>query len=333
MVRMGRKRQSDLSLPPRMHVKGGCYYYVTSTVPRKWFKLHKDLPRARVLWAQIENGEGDKSALFNTRLDEYLVSARFTALADNTRRQYEYVANDLRDVFAGATLPDIAPTDIAIWLDNHKSAIQANTGKAIISSVFEVAVRHGLVNRNPCKEIKYLSVQGRDRLITDAEYRAIWNAADAHVQIAMDIGYLTGSRISDILAIKLQDISEEGIYIRQGKTKKRMLFLLSPALEEVLTRARSLPRPIRGMHMICNHSGQPYKYGTFNTHWLSAVRSTGIEELHFHDIRAKAATDAKNMGLDYQALLGHTTRAMSDKYIRLRDVQRVETLPAMKVKK
>lgn len=324
---MGRRRQTNLTLPPRMHLKSGCYYYVTSAKPRKWIRLHEELPKARLLWAQLENGESANSNVFCTRLDEYLVSPKFNALAEKTRRQYENVATKLREFFKGATIGVITPAHIALWMDKHHSAIQANTGKAIISNVFVVAVRHGVVNRNPCKEIPYFNVKGRDRIVTDIEYRAIREAAAPHVQIAMDIGYLTGTRVQDILDIKLQDVGSEGLYIKQGKTKARILFKFSPALEVVVARARALPRPIRGMHLLCNQQGQPYRYGTFNLHWLKAVRAVGVEKIHFHDIRAKAATDAEALGMDYQKFLGHTTAATSEIYLRGRKVEKVQALP------
>lgn len=325
---MGRRRQGNLDLPPRMHLKGGCYYYVTSTLPRKWIKLHSELAKARVLWAQLENGDAGCSNVFNTRLDEYLVSPKFLALAEKTRKQYENVAKKLREFFKGATMGAITPAHIAQWMDAHPSPINANTGKSIISNVFQVAVRHGIVNRNPCKEIAYHSIKGRDRLISDVEYRAIWDSAEVHIRVAMDVAYLTGSRIQDILDIKLQDITSDGLFIKQGKTGKRMLFELSDALSDVLASAKSMPRSIRGMHLLCNRQGQPYSYRVFNDHWLKAVRAAGVKEVHFHDIRAKSATDAKEVGLDYQALLGHSTRAMSDRYIRLRGVQKVASLPS-----
>lgn len=311
-----------------MHQKGGMYYYVTSTKPRRWIKLHAELAKARVLWAQIENGPGGSGNNFNTHLDEYLASRRFAELADKTRRQYEFVAGQLRGFFAGSTLDMIEPSHVALWMDKHPSKIQANTGKAIISTVFEIACRQGSTRNNPAKLIRYHRISGRDRLITDAEYRAIWHAAQAHVQIAMDIGYLTGARVQDILDIKLQDIEVDGVFVKVGKTKKRMLFLWSDGLREVVARAKALPRSIRGMHLICDRQGKPYRYGTFNGHWLDAVRAAGIESVHFHDIRAKAATDAKALGLDYQALLGHASKAMSDRYIRQREISKVGALPA-----
>ena len=327
---MGRRRTTSTDLPQRMHRKGGMYYYVPSTGPRKWIKLHAELPTARVLWAQHENARGGDGGSFSVALDQYLISERFLALADKTRRQYEHIAGELREFFAGATLDIITAVHIAAWMDNHRSKIQANTGKAIIGTLFEIAARTGVVNANPAKLVRYHRISGRDRLITDAEYRAIWNAADEHVRIAMDLGYLTGARIQDILDIRLQDISADGILVKVSKvrnsTKKKQLFLRSPALDDVIDRAMALPRSVRGMHLICDRQGKPYLYGTFNTHWLDAVRTAKIEGVHFHDIRAKAATDAKALGMDYQALLGHASRAMSDRYIRQREIERVETI-------
>jgi len=310
-----------------MHLKDGWYYYVPSVGgKRKWIRLDRDLAKARIMWAVHENGGDTWSDKFNDRLDIYFVSAKFTSLAEKTRIQYENVAKTLREFFNGATLKSIKPSHIALWMDNHKSKIQANTGKAIISNVFEVACRHGLVENNPAKAIGYHKIAGRDRDIDDDEYRKIWNASPDHVRIAMDIGYLTGCRITDILDIRLQDIKDDGVFIKVGKTGKKMLFLWSEGLSEVIFRAKAMPRSIRGMHLICNRQGQPYRYGTFNRHWLDVLNALGVEGLHFHDIRGKAATDAKEMGMDYQALLGHASRAMSDRYIRQREISRVSPL-------
>jgi len=46
--------------------------------------------------------------------------------------------------------------------------------------------------------------------------------------------------------------------------------------------------------------------------WIAA----GIPDAQFRDIRAMAAKASKDGGQDFQALLGHTTRAMSERYIK-----------------
>ena len=80
------------------------------------------------------------------------------------------------------------------------------------------------------------------------------------------------------------------------------------------------------MYLLCGPKGQRYRYNNINIWWLEARKKANIIDVHFHDIRGKSATDAKRAGIDYQALLGHTTKAMSDSYIKLEDAQIVEPM-------
>jgi len=50
--------------------------------------------------------------------------------------------------------------------------------------------------------------------------------------------------------------------------------------------------------------------------WIAARTAAGIPDAQFRDIRAMAAKASKDGGQDFQALLGHTTRAMSERYIK-----------------
>ena len=97
-------------------------------------------------------------------------------------------------------------------------------------------------------------------------------------------------------------------------------------LNEAIQKARDLPRPVRGMLLLCTRRGQAYTRQAFYEQWQRAARAAGVEDAHFHDIRAKSATDAKRAGLDYQAMLGHTSRAMSDRYVKAREYDRVMPL-------
>ena len=81
---------------------------------------------------------------------------------------------------------------------------------------------------------------------------------------------------------------------------------------------------MRGLFLLCTERGRKYQYAVLNRLWIEARAAAGVENARFHDIRGKSATDAKRGGQDYQALLGHTTKAMSDSYIKLEDAQIVE---------
>jgi integrase len=45
-----------------------------------------------------------------------------------------------------------------------------------------------------------------------------------------------------------------------------------------------------------------------------------------HDIRAKTLTDADERGQDAQRLAGHKSRAMTDRYIKTRRIEKVKPL-------
>jgi hypothetical protein len=51
-----------------------------------------------------------------------------------------------------------------------------------------------------------------------------------------------------------------------------------------------------------------------------------VADLHFHDIRAKALTDAERQGCNAQQLASHESRAMTDGYIKHRQVEIVDPL-------
>lgn len=309
-----------------MHMKSGTYYYVTTTLPRKWISLGKDIVAARRKWAEFESGDTLSTSLASL-VDEWTQTEAYTGLSLNTRRVYKSAIKQLKAVFAEfPSVTEIKPHHVAAWLDEHDSRVMANTGKSILSSILAIAVRRGLIDRNPAKEVDNLTVKRRTRYLTDEEYLAIRAQAHPVLSAAMDLSYATGARIGDVLEIRLSHISPEGLLVRQEKTDKLQLFSRNPALDKALENARAIPRSVRGLFLLCTERGRKYQYAVLNRLWIEARTTAGVEDARFHDIRGKSATDAKRGGQDYQALLGHTTKAMSDSYIKLEDAQIVEPL-------
>lgn len=308
------------------------YYYVTGTTPRKWIKLDPDLSKARILWAQLESGKVLGGSFFPLVMNDWLGSDQYKKLAQATKNTYQTLIDLLPRVFDGP-MEAIRPVHIAKFMDGHKSNAQANIGRVILSNVFDYAIRRGVVECvNPAKAVKKFTMEGRTRYLNDEEFKAIHDSGNDVVKVAMDIAYLTGARITDVLKLRLADCNDEGLFIEQSKTKKRQLFTWSVELRAAINRARKLPRPIRGLHLLCTNRGKPYTYSAFYTIWENAISKAGIKDVHFHDIRGKAATEAKQLGQDYQAILGHATRAMSDKYIKQREIERVEPVKSRKAK-
>ena len=307
-----------------MHLKAGTYYYVTSAPARKWIRLDKDLARAKLLWAQLESGKPLGGSFFPALLQQWMASDQYMALADATKKTYQTLIDLLPSVFDGP-LEAIKPMHVARFMDAHESKAQANLGRVILSNVFDFAIRRGVVDcPNAAKMVPKFTIKGRDRFLTDEEFNLIRENGNDVVKVAMDIAYYTGARITDVLKLRLADCRDEGLFVEQHKTGKRQLFTWSDSLRDAIATAKKLPRPIRGLHLLCTNKGKPYTYSAFYTIWNGACTRAGVKDVHFHDIRGKAATEAKQQGQDYQALLGHASKAMSDKYIKRREIERVE---------
>lgn len=303
-----------------MHLKGGMYYYVTSTTPRRWIKLDRQLGIAMQLWAGIE-GNGDPGT-FEGLANKYL--AECTAdLAENTRKNYATHAKTLIAVFGKMRLNEIKPHHIGTYLDTHAAPMSANIQIGLMSTMYERALRWGMADINPCKGVRRNKMKPRDRYLTDEEYIAIRAHAQDWLQVAMDISLLTSLRESDVLKIRLADIDGNRLFVQQKKTGKRQEYIITDALAAVIARARTLQRRVRSLYLIHNDYGKRYTEKWLQSKFREARESAGVADARFHDIRGKAATDGKGEGLDYQAMLGHSKRDMSDRYVRARATDKI----------
>jgi len=71
----------------------------------------------------------------------------------------------------------------------------------------------------------------------------------------------------------------------------------------------------------------------FRSIWQRAMKKAialGLERFTEHDLRAKVVTDARNLGQDAQRIAGHKTSAMTDRYVKVRTVERVQPLQPKK---
>ena len=79
--------------------------------------------------------------------------------------------------------------------------------------------------------------------------------------------YLTGMRKGDILNLRLDALTDEGIAVTQSKTGGRLVYLWDAEPKSVVDRIKSMPRPIRGLHLFCTLTGQSYTACGFDSIW------------------------------------------------------------------
>ena len=197
----------------------------------------------------------------------------------------------------------------------------------MLSSVYQQALRWGWVDSNPCRGVRRNPERPRDRHVSDREIAALREACDGQMRCIIELVLLTGLRKGDVLAIRLSDLRPDGLYVEISKTRRRLLFEWTPALTDVIDHTKRLRRVVGSLYLFANRKGQPYTTVGFDSIWQGLKKRSGLT-FTFHDLRARALTDAKHQGgRDYaQALAGHQDGSTTERYIRNRDVERVRPL-------
>src|SRR5690606_38606447 len=103
----------------------------------------------------------------------------------------------------------------------------------------------------------------RQRYLTDDEFHAIRAHAHPRLQVVMDLLYLTGQRVGDVLKIKRADLTEEGISFKQEKTGARLLVRWTPELRATVEAAKALSGNVVSPYLFRTRTrgGGPPSYG------------------------------------------------------------------------
>ena len=132
----------------------------------------------------------------------------------------------------------------------------------------------------------------------------------------MDLGYLTGARPADLRALRWDQASGDRLRMRQTEDQAANGIRHDGRTSPWCLVARGSGRSL-GLYVLARSEGSSRSHATkMSDAWLTARNAAGIPDAQFRDIRAMAAKAAKEGGQDFQALLGHTTRAMSEHYIK-----------------
>lgn len=319
-----RKRQHNRHLPPCVYHKHGAYYLVRN---KTWLRLGEDLGQALGEYARLHGIPADDGmrSLIQDALP-YITRGR----AKSTQDQYQVAARKLQEI-----LQEFKPQQVT-----QKTIVQLRRGLAdtpnmanrcltVLRLVFDYAIEEQLIDNNPCIGIKRLPEKRRDRLVERDEFSRIRAAAPPRLQLMMDISYLTGQRLMDVVKIRRSDLRADGIYFQQDKTDAKLIVAWTPQLREAVDKAKSLGGKVNAMTLFHTNRGGAPAYRTVYDQWVRACQAAGIEDTDLRDLRAMAATEAKRQGKDATALLGHASSTMTKRYLRDREVPVVQG-PEMK---
>jgi len=300
-----------------MRRKAHAYYYVAGG---KWTPLGSDRNKALLAWAQLEQTEPDESLTTFGVVAERYRKDELPRKAPSTQDEYTRALKELLPVFGKTKLEAIQPKHIRGYLDRRSSPIAGNREIAVLSAVFNRAREWGYTRAaNPCAGVRRNAERGRDKYITDEEYRRLYTAADQVLRDAMALAYYTGQRVSDVLKIRRSDIRDGALWIRQSKTSAHLRIAIVGELGRVIKRITG--RGVVSIYLLSTAKGERVSYSVLHQRFAKARTKAGVD-FQFRDLRAKAATDLEDLA-QAQKLLGHSGREMTEHYTKKRAGERV----------
>ena len=321
---MGRQRKTNKHLPRGMLIQHGAYYLKRVN---KWIRLADEYGPALVRYAELV-AERPGVATVADAVSHYLqTSAKRlrTATLDN----YQRSAQNLAAVFGHMALDALKPADVYGYL-LRKGNVQANRDKALLSAAYTHARRIGAFSGDdPAKDLRYRNEEmPRERYVTDAELEQILAAASPKLACIIRFSYLTGMRQSDVLAVRMEDINDEGIRYKPSKAGKRARITVvawTEELREVVEDAKRLWRRFGREWLFESHprgpnAGRgvgPYTTSGVRALWRVAREKAGLNDIRLHDFRAKAGSDSVSE-TDAQDLLTHANPAITQRHYRRR---------------
>lgn len=220
----------------------------------------------------------------------------------------------------------------------NEGATRANREIAWLSAAWNWARDRGITTApNPTVGVKRHKETGRDIYVEDDEMAAIVAHADEPLREAIELAYLIGQRPADLRKISEADIRGGTLQIEQNKTDARLRIEIVGALATLIERIKARKASIRGVRslaLICDEKGQPlgksqlrHRFDRAREAAAQAAPNTAaanrLRGIQFRDLRAKAASDIEALD-KAQALLGHTTRGMTEHYVRARRGDKVK---------
>lgn len=261
------------------------------------------------------HADGTWGALIST----YRQAPEFLELSDRTRADYNkhldaIVAANGEKTVAGMTRP--ALLSIRDKVARKSSARQADYLIAIYNVLLTFAVDRGVRKDHPGRRIKkvYRAIGHRPWMDSEIDDFCKRWPLGTWERTAFEFLLNIAQRRGDTAKVAWPQISGGWIRVRQGKTGEFLQIPMSNRLSEALD---AWPR--KGVAILIGDKGKPVGYDRFGHRMAQAFDDAGLVGVTIHGLRYTTATILKELGVDLetrQALLGHRTVAMAEKYSR-----------------
>ena len=220
----------------------------------------------------------------------------------------------------------ITKQDVQCWFASLRmTPAAADRSAPILSVIMRQAELYGYrpEGSNPCTGIRRYRRKGRERFLSEVELRRLARVLKSQEarhprRVAfIRLLLLTGCRKSEILTLQWSDYREGRLFLRDGKTGPRTVWLSTPA-RDILDKLPRQARWIFPSPLACG----PVSSMTLHDFWRRVREEAGIGDVRLHDCRHTYASIAIMQGESVTTtgrLLGHNDPETTLKYTHLSD--------------
>lgn len=200
------------------------------------------------------------------------------------------------------------------------------------TAALHTAMRFGIrplkwISTNPVDDIDKLKESiGRTRYLSEDEMKRLLDACqrskNTHLYAVVILGIATGARRKEIQYIKWTDVNAAATRVTLRKTKNgevRAIFLTGAAAKIVQKMRDKRPPDEVYVFSSPNIPSQPIN---FESSWQYALKTAGIMDFRFHDLRHTCGSYLAMNGasaVEIAEVLGHKTLQMARRYAHLSD--------------
>jgi len=247
-----------------------------------------------------------------------------------------YLRNQIMPSFRERPVAEISRREVQRWFAGlHATPAAANRSLPILSLILRHAEIHGYrpEDSNPCGGLRRYPRRGRERFLTADETRRLGKALAAQKPVTplpaavIRLLLLTGCRQGEVRALRWQDYREGHLFLPDGKTGPRTVWL-SSAARSIIDR---LPRTNRWLFPSSTGAG-PMGTETLYGCWRTVRTAADLLDVRLHDLRHSYASFALQHGESVPTIgrpLGHRDPATILKSTHFADTMAREAAEAI----
>jgi integrase len=173
----------------------------------------------------------------------------------------------------------VSRADVKGLLASVKAPVLANQILASISAVFTWAIREQIVTVNPAALIDRNPVSARERILSSAEYKLLWDQLDGALRLIL----LTGARPGEVSHMRTEHVTDN-VWVLPGAPDPKLNW---PGTKN--SRTHSIPLSKPAMEIIEGLSGQPFAGLKLDGAMRAICKKLGVSDpVKPHDLRRSA---------------------------------------------